>query len=196
MYPYSSEDNKSNCECECDCCQIISAIISVIVLIIFLTSSRGNFKVRMSGVSLETLKYVVVNSSNPSNSPSFFMVINTEISFKNKNLFDAKVGASTATLSYRGMEVGKSSINNVKVDALSKEKVNITVSAGSDNKVSSKEFPQLSSDLNSKNLSFIFHAKMKAEPIGWLEFLKKSVTMNCSFVVDIGTKKISPFSCK
>ncbi|GMN60804.1 hypothetical protein TIFTF001_029887 [Ficus carica] len=142
----------------------------------------------MSSISLVTLKYV--NSSCCELSPSFTMVFNAEFAVKNKNLIDVKVKSSEATVSYRGTDSGTTPINGIDVGSLQKEKFNVTLHVDSDNVPSNDT--HLLGDLQSKNLTFSAYAKFKSE-VNWI--LKKSSRMNCTFVVDIETRKIIPLKC-
>ncbi|PON80660.1 hypothetical protein PanWU01x14_002160 [Parasponia andersonii] len=148
-------------------------------------------EVGISSVSLENLKYYV-NASSPSRSPSFRLVLNTQIFFKNKFITDMKFKSSTAKVSYRGIEPGEASIRKLKVEAI--EKFNTTIYMSSD-KVPSYMYPLVGRDINSGKLSFVAYGKFKTL-LNEFPYLKGSARMNCSFVIHLGTQKVNPLSCK
>ena len=179
------ETAKACCQI-CSCC--LSFVVTLIVLIIFL--SGGNPRLRLSSVSLETLKYT--NSSV--NNGSFILVFNAEFAVKNKNLIEAKLKSTKATILYSGAEIGSVPINGLSVDKQSTEKFNMTVFVDSDKVLLSNGTDQLRREMvSSKNLTLVAFAKFKTE-VNWI--FKKSSKMNCTFVVDTVTRKVIPVKCK
>ena len=172
-------------------CSIISALIFLILIVlvvVFFIRIRTP-KVRLASASLETLN---VNPS--SKSPSFSLKVNAEVKVKNTNFGYFKFENSTATFSYRGTEIGKTTLVKARAKALSTKKFNVTVSFQS-NKVSSNS--HLGSDISSKNLTFSAYAKLKGKVHLFKVFKKKkSATMNCTFVVNTSQKRVNDLSCK
>ena len=174
------------------CCnffaQCFYCVVALIGLIIFL--SGGSPRLRLSSVSLDTLKHT--NSS--SNNGSFILVFNAEFAVKNKNLVETKLKSTKATILYSGAEIGSVPINGLTVGKRSTEKFNMTVFVDSDKILLNNGTDQLRREMvSSKNLTLVAFAKFKTE-VNWI--LKKTAKMNCTFVVDTVTRKVIPLKCK
>lgn len=167
----------------------IAHIIFILLFVLIFLRIR-NPKVRLGSVSVETAN---LNSSS-STSPSFNLKLVAQVTVKNNNFGQFKFHNSTATLSYRGTEVGEATIVKARAKARSTKKLNVTVSVNSD-KVSKNS--HLGSDINSKNLTFTAYAKLEGKVHLFLVYKKKikSAQMNCTFIVNAATKGISDLSC-
>ena len=167
---------------------VILQTLIIALFVVFVMRIRTP-KVRLASVSVETL-----NVDTSSKSPSFSIKVNAEVKVKNTNFGHFKFQNSTATISYRGTEVGKTTIVKARARARSTKKFNVTVSFNS-NKVSSNS--HLGGDINSKNLSFSASAKLEGKVHLFKVFKKKkSATMDCTFVVNTSTKTVNDLSCK
>ncbi|PON96947.1 Late embryogenesis abundant protein [Trema orientale] len=167
---------------------VILQTLIIVLFVVFVMRIRTP-KVRLASVSVETL-----NLNSSSKSPSFNLKVNAQVAVKNTNFGHYKFENSTATISYRGTEVGKTTLVKARARARSTKKFNVTVSFNS-NKVSSN--PHLGSDISSKNLTFSASAKLEGKVHLFKVFKKKkSAKLDCTFVVNTSTKTVNDLSCK
>ena len=166
---------------------ILQALIIAVFVVLFARVRTP--KVRLGSVSIENL-----NENSNSSNPSFNLKVKAQVTVKNTNFGHYKFENTTATVSYRGTEVGEADIVKARAKARTTKKFDVTFSLHS-NKVSSNS--QLSNDLKSKNLTFSVHANLHGK-VHLLKVFKrkKSAEMNCSFVVDTSAKSIHDLSCK
>ncbi|KAI3419579.1 LEA_2 domain-containing protein [Psidium guajava] len=171
---------------------IIAGVIAqtaIILLFVLLVMRIRNPKVRLSSVSVENLKL-----DTSSTSPSFSMQLHAQVAVKNTNFGHFKFDKTTATISYRGADVGSMDIVKAKVRARSTKRMNVTTS------VSSKKFSsvtQFRSDVDSGVLTLNGHAKLSGKVRLFEVFKKKkSAQMNCTMDVDTRAKVIKNLKCK
>lgn len=169
---------------------IILHVVFVLLFVLLFLRVRTP-KVRLGSVSVETINF---NASSAS--PSFNLKLAAQVTIKNKNFGKFKFHNSTATVSYRGNEVGQAIIVKGNAKARSTKKINNVMVALNSNKASSN-LSHLGSDLSSKNLTFTAYTKLEGKVHLFLIFKKKkSAQMNCTFIVNTATKGISDLSCK
>ncbi|XP_062074964.1 late embryogenesis abundant protein At1g64065-like [Humulus lupulus] len=176
---------------KCLVCIAAGVIIQTLIIVLFvvLIMRIRTPKVRLSSVSVES-----ININPSSKSASFRIKVNAEVKVRNTNFGHYKFENSTATILYRGAEVGKTSLVKTRVRARSTKRFNVTMSFNS-NKVSSDS--NLGSDISSKNLSFSAYAKLEGKVHLFKIFKKKrSATMNCTFVVNTSSKTVNDLLCK
>ncbi|KAH7538119.1 late embryogenesis abundant protein At1g64065 [Ziziphus jujuba] len=170
---------------------IILHVVFILLFVLLFLRVRSP-KVRLGSVSVET-----INLNTSSAAPSFDLKLNAQVTIKNKNFGRFKFHNSTATISYRGTEVGQATIDKGKAKARSTKKINNVMVSVKSNKVSSNSAGLLRSDLSSKNLTFSAYTKLEGKVHLFLIFKKKkSAQMNCTFIVNTATKGISDLSCK
>ncbi|KAF3432914.1 hypothetical protein FNV43_RR24016 [Rhamnella rubrinervis] len=175
--------------CFCIIAGTIAHIIFILLFVLLILRIR-NPKVRLASVSVETAS---LNSSS-SASPSFNLKLVAQVTVKNNNFGQLRFHNSTATISYRGTEVGEATIVKARAKARSTKKLNVTVLVNSD-KVSKNS--HLGSDISSKNLTFTAYAKLEGKVHLFLIYKKKikPAQMNCTFIINTATKGVSDLSC-
>ncbi|KAF5451148.1 hypothetical protein F2P56_031437 [Juglans regia] len=172
---------------------IVAGVIAqtaIIVVFVLLVMRIRNLKVRIDSVTVEN-----VNVTSSSSSPSFNMKLTALVTVKNTNFGHFKFDDSTATISYRGAEVGEGTIPKARAKARSTRKLNITVPVSS-SKLSSNS-GSLVSDIGSGILPLSSHAKLNGKIHLFKIFKKKkSAEMNCTMEVDTKKNVIQKLTCK
>jgi len=191
----TTSDERSRKRCRC-LAYIVAGVIAqtiIIVLFVLLIMRIRNPKVRFGFVEVQNLS---VNSS--SSAPSFTLKLNAQVTVKNTNFGHFKFDNTTATIYYRGSDVGEGTIIKARARARSTKKFNVTVPVSS-NKVSSSssKISQLASDIKSEVLHLSSHAKLSGKIHLFKIFKKKkSAELNCNFDVNTKTKAIANLTCK
>ncbi|KAM6555731.1 hypothetical protein CsatB_002750 [Cannabis sativa] len=176
---------------KCLACIVAGVIIQTLIIVfffVFIMRVRTP-KVRIASVSIES-----ININPSSKSSSFRIKVNAEVKVKNTNFGYYKFENSTATILYRGAEVGKTTLVKARVKARSTKSFNITMSINS-NKVSSDS--HLAGDISSKNLSLSVSAILEGKVHLFMIFKKKrSAKMDCTFVINTSSKTVHDLLCK
>lgn len=176
--------------------KIIVFIVLLIVIhsIIIVTLDLTIFRIRTPKYRLKsvTMDNLVVSTST--NSPSFRMKLDADVTIKNKNFGPYKYHDCYMTLSYRGKRVGEAFIKEAGAKALStkvlKVSLNVTYSAGSDGS-------SLRNDISSGSLGLSSKSEMRGQ-VEVLKVLKrdnKYPKMDCSITIDLAEKVVRDLKC-
>ncbi|KAK6132147.1 hypothetical protein DH2020_034103 [Rehmannia glutinosa] len=159
---------------------------TLIILVFVLTVMRvTNPKVRVRSVTVEN---PTVNSTN---SPSFSINLNAQVTVKNPNFGHFKFSDSAISIFYRGSAVGNTVIPGSRVGPRSTKKMNVTVAVGS------IMVPFLGPDLNSGMITLSSHAKLEGRVYVFKVIKrKKTATLNCTMDVDTRSRAVENLRCK
>lgn len=160
-------------------------IIAVFVLIVMRVKSP---KVRFGTVTTENF------SSSNAEAPAFSMDLKAQFAVKNTNFGHFKYENSTVAILYRGMPVGQGVVEKGRAKARSTRRFDITfpiTSAGLTNTTS------LGNDINSGVLALTSQAKLSGK-VHLMKVIKrnKSGQMNCTMLVNLGTRAVQDLKCK
>ncbi|XP_062154491.1 late embryogenesis abundant protein At1g64065-like [Alnus glutinosa] len=171
---------------------IVAGVISqtvTTVLFLLLVMRIRNPKLRLGSVSVESF-----NLNSSSSSPSFSIKLSAQVTVKNTNFGHFKFDNSTATISYRGTEIGEGAISKERARFRSTKKLNVTVTASS-GKASTNS--HLRSDIDSGILQLSSRAKLSGKIHLFFIFKKKkSAEMNCTMELNTKIKAIQNLACK
>lgn len=164
---------------------ILQALIILAFSLIFLRVTSP--KLRFSSVTVEKL---TVNSTN---SPSFSIKLNAQVTVKNPNYGRFKFPDGAISILYRGDAVGSAAVPGGRAGARSTKKVNVTAAVESKGNPSSA----LGGDLNSGKIRLSSEGTLSGK-IHLFKIIKrrKTATMNCTMDVNTRTRAVENLECK
>ncbi|KAK9292423.1 hypothetical protein L1049_020393 [Liquidambar formosana] len=173
------------------CLAYVAAFVvfqTIVILIFSLTVMRVRTpKFRLRSVTIEDL---TVGSSN---SPSFNMRFNAQVTVKNMNFGSFKFDNSTITFAYGGASVGEAAIMKGKARFLSTKKMNVAANAALENPPSNSN---LGSDINAGMVTLSSHSRLSGKVNLMMVFKKKkSVDLNCTMTVNLANKDVQDINC-
>ncbi|GMJ06404.1 hypothetical protein like AT2G46150 [Hibiscus trionum] len=160
-----------------------SAAETIVILVFSLTVMRiKNPEFRVQSITVEDLTAAATNS------PSFNMKLNAQVSVKNTNFGHFKFQNTTISFDYGGVGVGEAFVGKGRSKARSTKKMNVTVELNSNNIVNNSS---LQSDIESGFLALSCHSKL----IGKVQLMKlikkkKSSKMKCDMALNLVTKAV------
>ncbi|KAK1409116.1 hypothetical protein QVD17_35641 [Tagetes erecta] len=160
-------------------------------IIILLAVTAGNFRTprfRVRSATFGTLN--VVNSTTP----SFDIVMNTEVGIRNRNFRRFRYRRTTVDFYYREQKIGEGIVWNDRVKGRDTRKFVVPVVLSSENVTSSSE---LQNDVNRGVLAL----RSRSRLTGRFKILivirrYKHVNMDCSMDLVIATRELTNISCR
>lgn len=165
---------------------VFHAIVITALDLTILKIRRPNY--RLSTINVENL---VVNNST--NSPSFLMDLDAQITFKSRNFGPYTFEFGYLTFSYMGIRVGNVVVERSSVKMYSSKSINLKVNVTSQ---SVREKSNLLRDIAGNRLLLNVDSELRGQ-VGLMKVLKydRAVKLNCSFTVDLAKKSVQELSC-
>ncbi|KAI3829536.1 hypothetical protein L1987_03662 [Smallanthus sonchifolius] len=165
--------------------------IALIILILSLTVFKAKKPVMtVNSVSLEDLNF----SLNPIPAGvSLNLSLALDISIENPNKVSIKYRTSSASLRYRGKEVGNVPIPAGKLGSDDKTQLNLTLTVFADRLVSDSD---LYRDLVGGNLPFTTYTRIKAKVKVLFVNIHVTSTSTCDVNIDVQSRSIPDQNCR
>ncbi|KAD7480481.1 hypothetical protein R6Q59_009259 [Mikania micrantha] len=163
----------------------------VVGIIILLSLTAGSFRTPRFRVRSATFgSFNVANSTTP----SFDIVMNTEVGIRNRNFRRFRYRSTTVDFFYRERKVGEGTVWNDRVKGRDTRKFIVPVILSSSNVTSSSE---LESDVNGGVLPLRSSSRLSGRFRILIVFRKyKHVNMDCSMELVIATRELRNISCR
>lgn len=174
----------------------IAAIVALVIVfdvIVITALDLTVLKIRRPSYRLSRVDIADLVANNSTNSTSFAIDFDAQITFRNRNLGPYESQSGHLTFSYRGSDVGEAVVERSSVKMYSSKSVNVKVKTSSR---SVGERSNLQRDIAGGRMMLKVESELRGQ-VGLLKVLKKdrSVKLSCSFAVDLAHKLVQDLNC-